>query len=198
MNSLTENNGLLIITVPDITAPAMNELPFQEFSREHINYFTEVSLSNLLLKYGYNVIQTKRASGEIIGYFKKNNTNEYKLQNDIIGKRSILKYIDKSKEYENIIYSNISKYRDIPIIIWGLGTFTQRFLLKNLLKDIIAIVDSNPQYRGKKYEKINIISPEELIRYNEPIILALSSRYIDAVKMKIKNLNLTNEIILIQ
>jgi len=190
---ITKLNGILIITVPDMTSPAPNELPFQEFSREHINYFTETSLSNLLNNYGFSSIYTKKQCGEIIGFFRKdNNCNKKNIRCDTAGEQCIKNYIIQSKEYEEEIYNTIKRYSNEPIILWGLGTFTQRLLVNGVINNIVAMVDSNPKYNGKKYKNISIISPKN-IKNKEPILLAVSLRYIDAItnviksEMKIKN-----------
>jgi SAM-dependent methyltransferase len=191
--AITAVDGILVIWVPDLTAPVSTELPFQEFSTEHINYFTEVSLSNLMMKHGYNSLFFKKRHGEILGFFRKESKSFLK---DIGGERRIQYYIGQSEKYENIIYANLMKYQDIPIIVWGLGTFTRRLLGKNLLKKIVVIVDSNPDYAGKKYNDVDIIHPDELRKYREPILLAVSLRYLDDITYTIKDkLRLENEII---
>ena len=191
--SITAANGMTILSVPDMTSMPSRELPYQEFSREHINYFTDVSLSNLMMQHGFQAIFLKRKRGEIIGFFRKQSTI---IQKDNNGERCIQHYIEQSKKYEDEIYANLLTYSNVPVIVWGLGTFTQRFLTKNILKNIVALVDSNPQYTGKKYNDISIISPQELTGHKEPIILAVSPRYIDAIIHTIKDeMKLENEII---
>jgi 2-polyprenyl-3-methyl-5-hydroxy-6-metoxy-1,4-benzoquinol methylase len=191
--SVTAINGMAIISVPDMTSLASKELPYQEFSREHINYFTAVSLTNLMMQHGFCAIFIKKERGELIGFFRKPSAT---VQKDINGECCIQHYIEQSKKYEDEIYKNLLPYSNVPVIIWGLGTFTQRFLAKNILKNIVALVDSNPQYAGKKYGDICIISPQELAKYKEPVLLAVSLRYIDAIMYTIKDdLKLENEII---
>ncbi len=49
--------------VPDATRFAMSpDAPFQEFSIEHINYFTPVSLVNLMGRYGFSEVFSEQAS----------------------------------------------------------------------------------------------------------------------------------------
>lgn len=191
--SITAVNGIAIISVPDMTSLVPKELPYQEFSREHINYFTDVSLSNLMIQHGFHAIFLKKERGELTGFFRKQSTT---IQKDISGERYIQHYIAQSKKYEDEIYANLLPYSNVPVVVWGLGTFTQRFLAKNILKNIVALVDSNPQYAGKKYGDISIISPHELTKYKDPILLAVSLRYIDAIIHTIKDeMKLNNEII---
>jgi 2-polyprenyl-3-methyl-5-hydroxy-6-metoxy-1,4-benzoquinol methylase len=191
--AVTATNGMIIVSVPDMAVPASGEFPYQEFSREHINYFTEVSLSNLMMKYGFHNVFFKKERGDIVGFFRKESKS---VQKDSSGEQRIQGYIDQSKEYENTIYAHLRQYSETPIIVWGLGTFTQRLLVKNVLKKIVLMVDSNPQYAGKRYGNVNIIRPDELKGHKEPILLAVSPRYVDAVTHTIKNeMKLENEVI---
>jgi len=193
LNAITAENGMVIISVPDMTLPISGEFPYQEFSREHINYFTEISLSNLMIKYEFHSVFSKRERGEQIGFFRKESKS---VQKDINGELRIQHYIDQSKKYEDAIYANLQQYSNTPVIVWGLGTFTQRLLVKNILRNIVAMVDSNPQYAGKKYNDIDIVPPTELKKYKEPVLLAVSSRYVEAVVHTIKDeMKLENEII---
>jgi len=191
--AVTAINGMIIVSVPDMTTPASGELPYQEFSREHINYFTESSLSNLMMKYGFYRIFLKKERGDLVVFFRKSPKS---VQKDTFGKQCVQRYIEQSEKYEDEIYANLLQYSDTPIIIWGLGTFTQRLLVKNVLKNIVVMVDSNPKYAGKRYNDIDIITPRELTRYTEPILPAVSHRYVDAIIHTIKNdLKLQNRII---
>jgi len=195
--ALTKNNGLLIVQVPSMEMPMSGEFPYQEFSREHINFFTTVSLSNLMTKYGFHTVLSKRlGSGMgtgLVGIYRKGSNS---VQTDTSGMQRIQSYMDKSKKYEDAIYTNLSRYSDTPVIVWGLGTFTQRLLARNVLKNIVVMVDSNPQYVGKKYNNINIIPPNEIQNYKESVLLAVSARYLDAIIHTIRDeLKLGNEII---
>jgi phospholipid N-methyltransferase len=129
----------------------------------------------------------------LVGFFKKETKS---FQKDTDGERSIQHYIEQSGKYEDAIYANLRRYSNTPVIVWGLGTFTQRLLAKNILTNIVTLIDSNPQFAGKKYNNIGIIQPIELKKYKEPIILAASLRYIDAIVHTIKDeLKIDNEII---
>lgn len=190
--AITADNGVLVIEVPDMAAPAPGELPYQEFSREHINYFTSASLSNLMMRHGFHAIFQKNGHSQLAGFFRK---TPREIRKDD-GERHIRRYIELSGKYENEICANLQPYSGVPLIIWGLGTFTQRLLLKNVLKNIVALVDSNPQYAGKRYNDIEIITPAGLKTRREPILLAVSPRYVDAITHTIRNeMSLENEII---
>jgi len=193
IGAITAPNGMIIVLVPDMTAQASGELPYQEFSREHINYFTEISLSNLMTQYEFLPIFQKKERGELIGFFRKKSKS---IHRDNMGEKCIQRYIGKSKKYEDEIYTNLSQFLDVPLIIWGCGTFTQRLLEKMTFKNIVAFVDSAPKYAGKNYKGISIIPPDELKKYKEPVLIATSHRYIESITRTIRNeLKLDNEIV---
>jgi 2-polyprenyl-3-methyl-5-hydroxy-6-metoxy-1,4-benzoquinol methylase len=188
---LVADDGMLVVNVPNIEYPMDKELPFQEFSREHINYFTPTSLSNLMFQHDFQSIVLRKTTGELIGMFKKKDKNIVPEKNS-----RIVQYIEKSDSYEKEMYKALLAYKNVPVVIWGLGTFTQRLLSNKILDNIVAFVDSNQEYRGKKYNNIPIISPDELNKYSEPIILSVSFRYINSIINTINNdLKINNEII---
>jgi len=136
-------------------------------------------------------IVLRKNIGDLLGVFKKINKNIAVETNT-----SMKQYIEKANAYEEEIYGNLVLYRNEPVVVWGLGTFTQRLLANNVLKNIVALIDSNPKYSGKKYKGIPIISPNLLGKYSEPIILSVSSRYIQPIINTIKlELKADNKII---
>ena len=65
MRSLLSDKGLLFIEVPDVERfHEFISAPFQQFSVEHINYFSKDSITNLLAAYSFNtlVIQQNESS----------------------------------------------------------------------------------------------------------------------------------------
>jgi 2-polyprenyl-3-methyl-5-hydroxy-6-metoxy-1,4-benzoquinol methylase len=193
--NITATNGMVIVSVPDMTTLASTELPYQEFSREHINYFTPTSLSNLMVQHGFHTVFQK--SG--LGLFRKSIGEAQggrSIQKDSDSRQCIKRYIEQSKKYEHEINERLLPYSETPIIIWGLGTFTQRLLENTVLKNIVALVDSNPQYVGKKYKNISTISPSELKQYKAPVLIATSLRYVDDIVRAMRDeLKVENEII---
>jgi hypothetical protein len=151
------------------------------------------TLTNLMLRHGFQNVFYKSHVEGMVCFFKKTVNG---IRKDDAGERHIRQYIERSKQYEEEIYTNLAPYSNVPVIIWGLGTFTQKLLAKNVLKNIAALVDSNPAYTGGKYHGISIIPPAGLKNHKEPIVLAVSFRYMDTVIRAIReDLKLDNEII---
>jgi len=97
---------MVIISVPDMTVSASGEFPYQEFSREHINYFTDISLSSLMIKHGFHIhtVFSRKENGELVGFFRKKSKV---VQKDTNGEQKIQHYINQSKKYEDAIYANL-------------------------------------------------------------------------------------------
>lgn len=182
-HSLLKDNGLIYISVPDAGQffKKFNE-PFGEFSTEHINFFTEQSLYQLM-NYCDKVF-IKSDDKAIVSLWRKKNEEEIGINKYIIFSQNKMKNIIKTIEL-------------LPkdTIVWGVGAFTQRLLkTTNIRNKILLFVDSNKILIGKKIEGIDIISPNELIKYNNPILIS-SFGFKDEIIEEIKKRKLSNKII---
>ena len=80
-------------------------------------------------------------------------------------------------------------------IIWGVGALTQRLLkTTNIRNKIFKFIDSNKNLIGKKIEGIDILSPGELIKYDNPILVS-SFGFKEEIIEEIKKRKLKNKII---
>lgn len=187
LSDLLAPNGKLYIEVPDATRfTSSPDAPFQEFSIEHINFFSPNSLSNLMGTFGFSeVFSTQTAyeqTGTHTGYalrmvFQKEKENKpFTLMPDHITMPALKKYIVASQEVEERIHKIMKQIVDNqkPLIVWGVGTHTQRLLATSRLINakIVAYVDSNPNYQGKLLNGIPIINPQRLIDMSEPILVS--------------------------
>jgi len=169
---MLKDDGILFISVPDVEnfGTLLTE-PFLEFSLEHINYFTQRSLTNLVSKFGFSNLQFNSFAVELYGGYaldslwRKTGTKK-QIKHDMLGKRKITNYIQKSsKILEKVIaiINSLVKTQE-KIIVWGAGSLTSRLLATTNLKsaNIQAFVDSDPSLHGKKLNGISIVSPDIL------------------------------------
>lgn len=211
ITSLLSVNGLLEIEVPDASRYAeFPGAPFQEFSTEHINFFSPISLDNLLQQHGYQRLICDRSvrsqsdntlmpSITVIYKYSGNKRDEVVL--DKTTEQNLTEYIQKSEQIEKQLYAVIDDLSSsqLPILVWGVGTHTQRLLaMSNLCKaNIIAFVDSNCRYQDKSISELPIISPQELSQHSEPILIS-SQVFQDDIKRQIREqLKIDNQIILL-
>jgi Methyltransferase domain/C-methyltransferase C-terminal domain len=211
ISALLSIDGILQIEVPD--ASRFDDVvgaPFQEFSTEHIDFFSPVSLKNLLQLHGYQQLfceQNIRQQTDntmmpvIIAVYKYTGDIDRQIVFDSLTEASLLTYINESrliaKNLQQTV-NNIVADKQV-IIVWGVGTHTQRLLaVSNLSKaNICAFVDSNPRYQGKFLNGIPIISPAKLTEHDESIMIS-SQVFQTAIKREIEvNLKLKNQLILL-
>lgn len=209
---LLQPHGLLYVEVPNVTRFASApDAPFQEFSVEHINYFSVSSLRNLLAGSGFDLIESRQTqttqgrdivSHELKGMFRMvEEPAATNFQRDELTGPALLAYIAHSQDVERRIHEAIAPWVQSrrSIIVWGVGTHTQRLLATSALAqaNIAAFVDSNPRYQGKLMKDLPILPPEALKARAEPILV--SSRFFqDEIARQIRNeLGLANELILL-
>ncbi|MGH7995182.1 MAG: class I SAM-dependent methyltransferase, partial [Opitutaceae bacterium] len=175
--------GVLYVSVPDAGRFAERmDSPYQQFSLEHIMYFTADSLNNLLRGAGFERIGISQLD---VPY---TNSYRYPLVDavfrtaaaapaipDAAGAKSIAPYLAASAEMESVMAARIRRLSESgePILVWGAGTMTQRLMEKTSLSDarIVAFVDSNPHYQGKRLKGVPIIAPTEVTRHSETIVI---------------------------
>jgi SAM-dependent methyltransferase len=211
ITALLSINGLLEIEVPDASRYAeFPGAPFQEFSTEHIDFFSPISLDNLLQQHGYQKLiceQSVRSQSDntmmpvITAIYRYGGNKNCELIFDHSTKISLNDYIQKSRQAEEKIQQVIDHLvnSQLAILVWGVGTHTQRLLATSNLAqaNIIGFVDSNPRYQDKLIYELPIISPADLGRHTEDILIS-SQVFQSEIKKKIEEeLKLKNNLILL-
>lgn len=206
IRSLLKDQGLLFIEIPDAERFDLYiSAPFQQFSIEHINYFSQYSIRNLLSNFSFEIIEIEQNENklnlvtdpDIFILSKKTDKNNFKIIRDDICEFNIRNYINQcfkaDSEIKKIIQEKLLNKN--KIIVWGVGTHTQRLIGSGLeLSKILFFVDSNIRYIGKKLNGIEIKSPND-IQEEIPILISTYS-YQQEIAYQIKEvLKLNNEII---
>lgn len=199
---LLNPHGLLFVEVPNVTRFYRHiHTPFQQFSIEHINYFSHGSMNNLANRYNLKRIdlenevnETNQSIDPCIFYIYRN--NNFTILPCTITKRNLKDYINKchvkNKELEKRINELTEKHE--KIIIWGVGTHTQMLLGKGLDLDKIAyFVDSNERYNGLIINHIPVLIPGA-IKSSLPILIS-SWSYQSEIEKQIKDMGLKNEVL---
>jgi 2-polyprenyl-3-methyl-5-hydroxy-6-metoxy-1,4-benzoquinol methylase len=209
LSDLLSLNGKLYIEVPDVLQFTSSlDAPFQEFSIEHINFFSSKSLSNLMGTHGFSEVSSSQTSYEqtnthtghaIRMVFQKGAENQqFVLVPDDITRSVLEKYISASRKVEEHIHATVNELVDNqkPLIVWGVGTHTQRLLATSRLGNakIIAYVDSNINYQGKLLNNIPIINPKGLVDIHAPILVSSRIFQNEIVHQIRTELKLKNEI----
>jgi hypothetical protein len=159
----------------------------------------------LLIKFSFEIIEIQKNENRInqnidpniLVLSRKSNKNNFEITRDDVCELKLNNYISESYKMDiklkKIIQEKLSNKN--KIIIWGVGTHTQRLIGSGLdCSKILFFVDSNTNYKGKMINGIEVKLPDE-IKENIPILVSTYS-YQDEVVRQIKDeLKLTNEII---
>jgi 2-polyprenyl-3-methyl-5-hydroxy-6-metoxy-1,4-benzoquinol methylase len=186
---LLKQNGILYCAVPDVEGLAdCANAPFQQFSLEHVNFFSTQSLSNLMAGSGFVceqdwrwVVEWRKNVFEPIasGVYRRGLPLPYKY--DTKTEASLVRYIEFSesedKKIQGVIDALLRDQR--PILVWGAGTLARRLLATNRLADvnIRAFVDSSSLLQGQMLAGRKILAPEEIRDRSEDILIC--SRTVD-------------------
>ena len=110
---------------------------------------------------------------------------------------NIIKYLKHSEEYLDTQAIDELVLNCEKIIVWGIGSSTMRLLANSSLSqaNIIAFVDSNPKYWGEYLMDKPIISPEELKKKTETILITSKIYGQEILTQIINELNLKNKVV---
>ena len=166
--------GKLCFVVPNLTAfPDIHDL-YQQFSVEHVNYFTLQSMTNLMRGFGMRCINYGTA-GEGLYTLWQHSDMLPPMQYDEEGVQSMKRYLAQAKALSEDIRQKLEPYRGQDVYIWAAGTHTAMLYQLGLLDGIHvrAIIDSNANYQGKTIYSVPVIAPEDLYeRETLPIIIS--------------------------
>jgi SAM-dependent methyltransferase len=207
--ALLNEGGLLYCAVPDVEGLLdCNNAPYQQFSLEHLNFFSTKSLNNQLAVVGlapkknwqWRTEWRERVMEPIAsGLFCLSETSEPTF--DTATLPALKAYLDSSAADERRLLEVINDLRDSqePVLIWGAGTLARRLLVSSSLSEanIVAFVDSNPLLSGKALAGKAILAPSQ-IREKPEAILICSQPFRMEILESIAALGLPNKIISLQ
>lgn len=198
-----KEDGMILFVVPDVELFAEKQDLYQQFSVEHINYFTINSLTNLMKRHNYILGDFDRiyATGEMITLWKSMRGDK-QAGKDLRYHKSdadkLNEYIDNCKKYGIIIKERMQGY-DLKqgYYIWGTGTAAAMLLQLGIisLNNVKGVFDSNPNYHGLKLYG-DIVRPPEKLKEMHPLpILIASQRAYSSIEKNIMDMGLKNNII---
>lgn len=176
IRQLLKVKGRVYVEVPDATRYAEHLIaPFQDFNTEHINHFSEQSLTNLAKAFGFS-IQTSAAktieAAAGVPYpalwqlWRMNDVSESQNTNfikDVQLQKSLVTYIHQSQKILDGMNTKLQSVADAPIVVWGTGQLAMKLLAETILGkcDIAFWIDSNTILHGHELHGAKVLSPEE-------------------------------------
>jgi len=183
---LLDEDGMILIEVPDATRfRDCISAPYQEFSVEHVNYFTDGSLRYLmagadlapLAQRRFTWAQSADAEAPILDAMFVRPAGEVGAATaDTQGPRALVEYVRRSAEKEAAVARRIQALADArrPLYVWGVGTHTLHLLRCSALAEcnIAAFIDGNPHYSGTTLAGRPVLAPRELPAVDRPILIS--------------------------
>ncbi len=183
---MVDERGVCAIAVPNIVKfPRRPAAPFDEFSIEHINFFANATLENLMLGQGLRLVKSVAInaaiydSNTLLSFFEKaGSLKAVRIRKDRSSRRSIRRYVRGSRKSLRRFDKKIDRLITTrqPVIVWGVGSLTYRLLSNSSLQkaNIFAFVDSNKSIHNSSIRGVRVVSPDILLAEREkyPILIA--------------------------
>lgn len=186
MRTVIRPGGLMYIEVPD--AVGFDEwpgAPFQQFSIEHLNFFSCASLSGLMERNGFESVEVLRTARDhtsntkmpvVCGFFKKSDHVPKNIAPDDQTGLALRRYIANCAAAEARVKETIDSLAASrePIFVWGVGTHTLHLLETSSFSslNVIAFVDSNSHFQSRTLNGRSVIAPSELKGTKERILIS--------------------------
>jgi SAM-dependent methyltransferase len=208
LSGMLAADGLLYVEVPDLGRFDSDlSMPFQQFSVEHINYFTAASLAAAAAAAGLELAQTRlalRHTGStpepvVCSVFRHAAATPTAVTRDRVGPAAARRYVARSEAEEARVRARLSRLTadGAPVILWGAGTYMQHLLAQPPLADaaIVAVVDANPRLHGVRVAGHVVTGPEALAGRAEPILIGSPAHEDDIADMARRVYGLRNPLL---
>lgn len=186
-NNLTED-GVGLVTVPSFEY-ILEENSFYELIPDHLAYFTEASLTQLMEKCGFSVLKKERINRDTISvWVKKKTAGEASdaVHAAVDPRPDVSGLIRRKTDIEDEVHALLERLikEGKTAAVWGASH--QGFTLCAVadLKDRVRyIIDSAPFKQGKiaPASHISIISPNEAAKDPVDMILIIAPGYTDEI-----------------
>jgi SAM-dependent methyltransferase len=204
--SLLRPGGYLYCAVPDVAGlVACHNAPYQQFSFEHVNFFSINSLVNLQGASGMAPVKTWMWTTEwregvmepiASGLFASTQTKRPVY--DTATRPALEAYVGDSAANDIALIATINSLQrsQEPILVWGAGTLARRLLATTSLAqaNITAFIDNNAALKGKSLAGKAILSPDHVRGIKDPILIC-SSPFKAEILATIGSMQLPNRIV---
>lgn len=180
--------GQFLIEIPDVyMMPYIDPpMPILDYHQKHVNHAIPPVLDDLFRRYGFWRIYMH--SGSTPCYFGWHYRVIYKRHvPEVIYRMSKMVVHDRT-EAKLVKLQKITQ----PVIVWGCGDLCLHMLTKVNL-DVVYYVDNDPAFRGATIGGVQV---QDAVTSGEPIVV-IAQNQASGILNRIKQLNLTNEVIVI-
>lgn len=192
--TLLADGGYLFVAVPDAEAfgRATPAEPFLEFALEHINFFSRMSLDNLMRGNGFEKVAVISQHNDfydnhyLLALYRKVDTSAASWACDDVAAGSLRQYVELSNQALAPVHLLTEQLRASaePVLIWGAGSLTSRLLCDTPLgkANICGIVDRNRNLQGKALLGVTIADPSTLATQTDTTVFIASTTYAGQIR----------------
>lgn len=208
-NLLKEGSGQIIVAAPAIEKMNENAPIANHFNHEHINYFSSISLNNLLMTEGFvangEVTYCEEyGEGGLIGFYKLAPAQrQADLQYETVSQAAIENYLTGYNDDDLGNTIKLLYEMEQSIIVWGVGSLAMQLFGRypDLLERVKYFVDNNTAKQGMVVCNKEICAPERINNEEEnSIILICSIKNVDDIQEEIscRGWDMKNNVIIIE
>jgi SAM-dependent methyltransferase len=207
LRALLAPGGAIWFEVPDAARFDRHlHSPFHQFSLEHINFFTRVTLERMMARHGFGTLDawtTTRSINEmsdpgIDALFVRRDVAA-SLEPDREGVAAVERYAARSGTFEAELCERVEDLarRDVEVVVWGTGSLTMHLLTLEAFRRlrVRCFVDANANYQGKAIGGVPVVPPRSVRSSWGPILIASHSSEADIVRGIRSKYVLENEVI---
>lgn len=200
VRKLLKEAGYFIVSVPDYSqiAEDTSDIP-NYFNLEHINYFSEISLDNLMRIHGMRRVAQKRVGIDLIHCYQCINVEEQLLVDEIT-EIAVQTYFSAKQGKEERVRKIITELKEQQkeIVIWGTGSYLMNLIATTDLLEckIQGFVDNNKIKHGREMYGYTIYPPNYLLDKNDTVLIC-SMLNGQEIKRQLDEMNTENEIVVL-
>ncbi|MEG0778175.1 MAG: class I SAM-dependent methyltransferase [Oscillospiraceae bacterium] len=201
-----EYNGHLVVGVPNCGNLKFDNTPLaNNFNQEHINYFSRISLINMMRMNGFveeKIIEDKTYVDMFAIFKYVARQGQCSNQVDNITKNAIQEYISRQEREIQGYNQKISPYmkENKKVLVWGTGAFAMSLISNSELGkcDIRGFVDNNPLKNGTYMYEKEVVLPAFISRFgNVDAIIVCCIKNSENIRMQIKEIGWAGDVVVL-
>lgn len=172
MRNALRRDGLLYVEVPDLEHfDAQHSAPFQEFSSEHVNFWTRYSLDYALRRAGFWRVRCDFTVDPITP-----TTTSPTLCMAAVKSQGLPAFL-AAHQYSGesarrmVVYAEAARAVPLGAVVWGCGTLTRRLWPELASRGLRAFTDRNTAYHGATLGGVPILPPADAVALGVPIVV---------------------------
>lgn len=194
--------GIFMVSVPDCSQLEQDEnyVP-HHFNLEHINYFSPISLDNLMARHGMTRLDQKLLGGYyLIQVYRNDGRGQASLCRDDITEQAVCHYFVRSKNREKAASRLIDEFvgNQKAVVIWGTGSYVMHLMAATDLPkcNIIGFVDNNKLKQGNAMYGYRIYSPA-FLQDKRCTVLICSMKNSKDIKEQLEAMQTENDVVIL-